>query len=652
MEEAFDPYHKWLGIPPKDQPPNHYRLLGVDRLESDLDVIENAADQRMRHVRSFQNGPHQSISQKLLNEISAAKICLLNPDQKSAYDAKLTGPSIPPIATGPAPLVPKPAVVKVPGAAPGIKQPKVNSDRPGANNSPARRKTKNPIVELVKIIVGGVAGLLIGFLILSFLREDWDTLGIAKAVRGSRGSVEEVPVDKDPQPEITPQVDNDKKKPPKVEPPPPPVLKLSPLSGIVEAKPFVWQRGEQPLNLGPPTESFLVTSWFAGYMLGNGEWYTADIDETKNYRLHGSGAQPVGVTVTRVSTPYRAWFEDEVKQFTWRKGNPRIQLIHQHDGFAVLAGASGCFLGPEHVVSLTLDPSDGYWYLDGATNFDTKGQALVYRFKQPGKFRAEVKQIDWKPGDERQKLIPIEEGLCFVSSISGAFKGYGENLNAMAEPDGFWHVWGYSKAGSTRGAFTSIRFNTPELLAMAPGKPNLKVGEKPTPPMPKPVEPKPMPMPEVEVKGPPPDAATVAAAREKLKTLLAESSSTALLASAAEQRPREERYVLFLGARDKAIADGDCRAAMRAIDRLAEKFEVVIFDLQFDALQQLRDTCTTPEANVQLTRTALTAIAQAKADRKEKVLPLAEICITAARKTNDSELNRLATIELLEARKQ
>ena len=29
MKQSFDPYHKWLGIPPEDQPPHHYRLLGV-----------------------------------------------------------------------------------------------------------------------------------------------------------------------------------------------------------------------------------------------------------------------------------------------------------------------------------------------------------------------------------------------------------------------------------------------------------------------------------------------------------------------------------------------------------------------------------------------------------------------------------------------
>ena len=35
MTPEFDPDHKWLGIPPKDQPPNHYRLLGLDLFESD-----------------------------------------------------------------------------------------------------------------------------------------------------------------------------------------------------------------------------------------------------------------------------------------------------------------------------------------------------------------------------------------------------------------------------------------------------------------------------------------------------------------------------------------------------------------------------------------------------------------------------------------
>ena len=88
--ETFDAYHLWLGIPPSEQPPDHYRLLGVSFLEDNPDVIANAADQRMAHVRTFQSGKHSERSQTLLNELSAARICLLNPAKKTAYDAELS----------------------------------------------------------------------------------------------------------------------------------------------------------------------------------------------------------------------------------------------------------------------------------------------------------------------------------------------------------------------------------------------------------------------------------------------------------------------------------------------------------------------------------------------------------------------------------
>src|SRR5277367_5999977 len=85
----FDPYRKWLGIPPKDQPPNHYRLLSLELYEPDLDVIEGAADRQMGFVRQYQSGEHAALAAKLLNEIATARLCLLKPKSKSEYDAKL-----------------------------------------------------------------------------------------------------------------------------------------------------------------------------------------------------------------------------------------------------------------------------------------------------------------------------------------------------------------------------------------------------------------------------------------------------------------------------------------------------------------------------------------------------------------------------------
>lgn len=85
----FDPYLKWLGIRDPERPPNHYRLLGVELFESDLDVIATAADRQMAHVRRFHHGQRVELTQKLLNELAAAKVCLLRPADKVGYDEQL-----------------------------------------------------------------------------------------------------------------------------------------------------------------------------------------------------------------------------------------------------------------------------------------------------------------------------------------------------------------------------------------------------------------------------------------------------------------------------------------------------------------------------------------------------------------------------------
>lgn len=89
MTGTFNGYHVWLGIPPHEQPPNYYRLLGITVFETDLDVIDHAADRQMAHVRTFQSGRNAALSQQILNELAAARLCLLSPDKKAAYDEPL-----------------------------------------------------------------------------------------------------------------------------------------------------------------------------------------------------------------------------------------------------------------------------------------------------------------------------------------------------------------------------------------------------------------------------------------------------------------------------------------------------------------------------------------------------------------------------------
>ena len=101
MPETFDPYYVWLGIAPQESAggsPNFYRLLGVPLLESNPRVIDNAADRQMAHLRTLQTGPNGVLAQRLLNEVAAARVTLLDPQRKGAYDRQLQARGAAPMA--------------------------------------------------------------------------------------------------------------------------------------------------------------------------------------------------------------------------------------------------------------------------------------------------------------------------------------------------------------------------------------------------------------------------------------------------------------------------------------------------------------------------------------------------------------------------
>ena len=93
MPNDFDPYSEWLGIPPEEQPADHYRLLGIEQFESDTKLIKKAAEAKIEFLRTFQLGKRFSFSQKLMAEVASARVCLLNSEKKAAYDAQLRGHS-------------------------------------------------------------------------------------------------------------------------------------------------------------------------------------------------------------------------------------------------------------------------------------------------------------------------------------------------------------------------------------------------------------------------------------------------------------------------------------------------------------------------------------------------------------------------------
>lgn len=178
MSDSFDPYYNWLAIPPEEQPANHYRLLGLRLFEANADVIETSADRQMGHVRRYATGQRAELSQKLLNEISAAKVCLLNPAKRAAYDAALKAKQAA-AALPQAQAVPQAQALPMAQALPQARAanptlrtrddqaasasqdiPIVAAAGSGATSTALRKKKSTPVVAVVGLLAG--AAVLIG----------------------------------------------------------------------------------------------------------------------------------------------------------------------------------------------------------------------------------------------------------------------------------------------------------------------------------------------------------------------------------------------------------------------------------------------------------------------------------------------------------
>lgn len=86
-------YTEWLGIPedkqPESGPPDHYELLRLRRFEDDQEKIQNNYKKLNAHVRQYAAGQYMEESQRLLNEIAKAMLCLTDPEAKRDLDESM-----------------------------------------------------------------------------------------------------------------------------------------------------------------------------------------------------------------------------------------------------------------------------------------------------------------------------------------------------------------------------------------------------------------------------------------------------------------------------------------------------------------------------------------------------------------------------------
>ena len=85
----------WLGIKDATWPPDHYRLLGLQAGEPDIQRIEEQVHSRLEGVRRYQL-THPELVTEAMNRLAQAFVCLTDPAAKQAYDVELRGESAAP----------------------------------------------------------------------------------------------------------------------------------------------------------------------------------------------------------------------------------------------------------------------------------------------------------------------------------------------------------------------------------------------------------------------------------------------------------------------------------------------------------------------------------------------------------------------------
>lgn len=171
-KKHFDSYYSWLGIPPSEQPPDHYRLLCIDTFESKYKVIKRAWERQSALVRPHQQGPHAADADRILAALNAAQECLGDADRKAHYDQQLRSASTSSDADSTTTLNSDAGSERAENS-----QNQSPSDSPFEVSSSStslrhrtelRGKQSSSLRSLLSIVLGGIAGVLIGVLVLKF----------------------------------------------------------------------------------------------------------------------------------------------------------------------------------------------------------------------------------------------------------------------------------------------------------------------------------------------------------------------------------------------------------------------------------------------------------------------------------------------------
>lgn len=588
----FDPYYTWLGIRPEEQPPHHYRLLGLQLFEENLDAIEHAADRQMAHLRTLQTGKHAELSQRLLNEVASAKVCLLHPEKKTAYDAALREQLAAPLAAIP---------VAEPLAAPFEA---IRTDWSGAA-APHRGGRKPPSQTLYLLIAAAaVVVVILGLLLWPHATDQTPSSTVVSQTSESSSQPSAKPK---PKAEPVSTVTN-----PIAVPPPP----AAPPAGEAEApSPPVTQAPPPP---EPEGERLPIGQWVDLLPYADLEWGRAGGDWSRQADGIVAGLWMEEKAPSRLALPVEIDGDYDVEVELTRTQRDRVAGV-------ILP------VGPKRVV-LRCDMKNRFGPVSGLEPVDGKSamqgsaarEGTAFTTGQRAKLTIEVRLL--------------RDEVSIHASIDGKpFLQWTGPQASLSPPTRYWALPGKNPLGLTNSlcavTFHSIR------LRLISGKAIVTRPVSNTPPAmsSKPAE-STSTRPEAtsEKRRPFPSAADQEKAAKQIDEVyqLKQNRSAAQKAALAKEllamsRRAEttaaEQFVLLHAALDAAREGGDVGLMLQAIDALGRQFEIDLFPVRVAALVQFAKDTPEGPALKGLVEAADRTIAQALADnRYDLAMELAE----------------------------
>jgi hypothetical protein len=449
MDEEFDPHHVWLGIPPVDQPANHYRLLGLAVLEDDPDVIRECAERQIAHVRRNSLGARQMLSQQVLNELATAKSCLLDVEAKRQYDATLPDRPLPDsaneehrmVAGGEdAPFDPHYRWL-------GIRKEEQPADHyrllglawlePNSNviRDAYDRQTEH-VVRHAKQHPDEAEQLLeeleTAFACLqdSSKRAEYDAQIQASMVIPATATLDDEDVV-------------------------PPPVGTAAVTRPARRTRNAGQRGSasrgRTRRLLVVVAIGLVGALSAYGIIVRQRLNSATMDrlEIPDVARSDRGPSPSDAEESTASLDVVASITDEadpqpaprrpptIGMYAWRKGLPSVPMIQRDAGFCFLSMVAGQFLGGGERAGVRID--DGRWHLDGNGVQHIFANAISVSAKDSA---SQIAYYRWSRGQPAIRMIHQDEGFCVLSSVGGGFRGGAEWVRVFVDEEGYWTLAG------------------------------------------------------------------------------------------------------------------------------------------------------------------------------------------------------------------